>query len=105
MTHEACCCLAATKPRLTPHPGRRMIRSTKWIVPTAIIALLPKCPMCLAAYIALATGCSVSISSASHLRTSILAACFCTLAWLIARGIAQAVRRRSQGRPRRPAEA
>ena len=56
-----------------------------WIVPSAILALIPKCPMCLAAYIALWTGIGLSISAAIYLRASILVLCVGLILFLAAR--------------------
>ena len=52
--------------------ARRRIDVFGWIIPGAILALLPKCPMCLAAYIALWSGIGLSFSAATHLRVSFL---------------------------------
>jgi len=58
---------------------------TGWILPTATLALLPKCPACVAAYIALATGMGISISTASYLRTSLIIVSFSLLVLLATR--------------------
>lgn len=36
------------------------------------LALIPKCPACLAGYVALATGIGLSVPAATHLRTVLL---------------------------------
>jgi hypothetical protein len=43
-----------------------------WIGPSALLVLLPKCPMCLAAYLALA-GIGVSTTAAAGLRVGLIA--------------------------------
>jgi hypothetical protein len=52
--------------------ARRCVNVFGWIIPGAILAILPKCPMCLAAYIALWSGIGLSFSAATHLRASLL---------------------------------
>jgi hypothetical protein len=54
---------------------RRLIEVAGWIVPSTILALIPKCPACLAAYIALWSGIGLSLSAAMYLRTSLLVLC------------------------------
>ncbi len=51
---------------------RRFVEVAGWIVPSTILALIPKCPACLAAYIALWSGIGLSLSAAMYLRTSLL---------------------------------
>jgi hypothetical protein len=55
------------------------------ILPGALLALMPKCPMCLAAYVAVCTGFTLSCSSAHILMRWLTALCFGTLALCVVR--------------------
>ena len=49
------------------------------MVPTAILTLVPKCPACIALYLA------ISFSAAAWLRTGAIAMCVLWLGWLAGR--------------------
>jgi hypothetical protein len=58
---------------------RRSLAVTRWSLPAVVLVLLPKCPACLAAYIALGTGVSLSLASSSYLRVSLLGVCIAAI--------------------------
>ena len=58
---------------------RRYLEFSGWAVPGTLLVLLPKCPACLAAYVAVWTGLGLSFSTATHLRTAVLLLCIATL--------------------------
>ena len=58
-----------------------------WLLPGTLLALTPKCPACLAAYVALATGIGISIPLATGLRWTLVAACVGSLIWLSLSGL------------------
>jgi hypothetical protein len=98
MRTRCCCESGATDSHFEPlaapttddkrHPltfARRCFEFGKWIVPSAIVALLPKCPACLAAYLAIGTGLGVSLSTATRLRALLLFLSIALLIYLVVR--------------------
>jgi hypothetical protein len=74
---SACCCHRDAP--TTSTWVRRVREIVAWAFPTAILALMPKCPACLAAYVAIGTGLGLSLPTATYLRTSLLAVCIASL--------------------------
>ncbi len=68
-----------------PSLTRRSLGFTAKTIPVAILAMLPKCPACIAAYVALGTGIGLSLSAATYLRLSLIIVCVASLVYLAAR--------------------
>lgn len=52
----------------------------EWLLPGALLALLPKCPFCLVAYLSLGTGLAITPASASLILRAIAIICIGALA-------------------------
>jgi hypothetical protein len=79
---------AAPKPgsgRRTSAVIRRAWRGIQWLVPAAVMALIPKCPLCVAAYVALFTGVGISVSTAQWIQILMWVFCLTALAYLAVR--------------------
>jgi hypothetical protein len=69
---------------------RRCFAAGRWVLPGAILVFLPKCPVCLAAYVAFGSGIALSVLTATRLRVVILILCVAALAYFVARRIVAA---------------
>ena len=74
---SACCHTASDRKASTWL--RRVGETVAWLLPGATLALVPKCPACLAAYVALWTGIGLSFSTATYLRWLLLVLCVVSL--------------------------
>jgi hypothetical protein len=85
---SACCNaasdrLAPTWVRTRMDLQRRAREIFAWVLPSATLVLVPKCPACLAAHVALWTGLGLSLSTATYLRWALLFLCVASLLFLI----------------------
>lgn len=74
----------ASNPQLLTLTRRGLAFST-WLIPSIMLAPLPKCPACLAAYVAMGTGVGLSLSTATQLRMLCVVLCVALLSYLVAR--------------------
>jgi hypothetical protein len=78
---NACCRRGAAPPR----------RSARWparaaaLLPVALVTLLPKCPLCLAAWLTAASGLGISAAAAGRLRGALVFASVAVAAFALLR--------------------
>jgi hypothetical protein len=88
------CCTGGGPSR---HLARRLPKAAASILPGAVLMLLPKCPLCLAAWLALVTGVGVSTAAASWLCGLIVVFGIAALALAAAKMIRGAANRGQHG--------
>lgn len=66
-------------------PLRVVKHSAGWLIPGALLALLPKCPLCLAAWLSVVLGLGVSAGVARLLHGTLTILCIAFIALHLAR--------------------
>jgi hypothetical protein len=97
MNTHPCCQFATREQDTAPRPRSRWRRGVElagWLLPGATLVLLPKCPICVAVYVALLSGASISIATASNIRTSLLILCVGALLCLALKRLCQLASRK-----------
>ena len=92
MKTRHCCQFATWDSANTPPPvsgWRRGGEIAGWIVPSATLVLLPKCPVCVAMYVALFSGVGISVAKAARLREALLVLCVAALLGLALKRLCQ----------------
>lgn len=77
-------------------PRQRAAGFARWIVPSLMLVLMPKCPACFAAYVALASGIGLSLPVASAARMVLIGLCVAALVYLASRPVCRRFRARRQ---------
>jgi hypothetical protein len=92
VNQSTCCQIKASTNTRAGAPVRRLASRVRpggelagWLLPSVTLALLPKCPACVAAYIALATGIGISMPTATYLRATLIVLCIASLAFVAVR--------------------
>jgi hypothetical protein len=85
-----------------PNFIRRCLDAAAWIIPAALLAILPKCPVWLAAYIALGTGLGIPLAAATYLRALLVILCVASLSFLTASRVVVLILKRKNAPKRQP---
>ena len=75
-----------------PSLKKRGAKTAGWVLPSAVMVLMPKCPACVVAYVAIVTGAGISVSAAAHLRVLVLVVCVATLVCMVVKPLLRVVR-------------
>lgn len=76
--------IANGDPRPAPSRKRAARSFAGLMFPSAVLMLLPKCPACIALYMAMGTGVGLSVATATYLRMGIVILCVLSLGYFVA---------------------
>jgi len=94
----ACHCEAhGTRP--SDGPGRQWLHTAGSAIPGVIAILLPKCPLCVAAWVAAATGVALPAIVTTHLRPALWILCALSAALALHHVLIQRKQSRSRRKP------
>ena len=79
----------------------RVGAAAQWAGPLVVLALIPKCPACVAGYVLLFTGIGMTFAAAAAVRTGVVAVCAAAVVGLIAREVYRFTRGRGIARGHR----
>ena len=84
MNPRACCnCHGTSQGDKKLSALSRAVKACGWVLPGVVWVLIPKCPVCFAAWLSV-IGLSVSVNAAGYLRTTLIVLCaVCLLILLI----------------------
>ena len=101
MNEHSCCKgrLTSSRPDGPRSSVRRVTKITSFLLSSVTLILMPKCPICVAAYATLLTGISVSTGVAGHLRMGLIVACTSVLVFLALHGLTKAIKNPGQKKP------
>ena len=71
------CCRRAVPRRVIP-------RTAGGTLSAILLVAMPKCPVCLAAYVSVATGVGIGFTTAKYLRLGLIVICVAALIWMVA---------------------
>lgn len=83
---------AANAGRAAPRP-RRIATLIQWAVPVTTLALVPKCPACVAAYVLLFSGVGLPLPAAAAIRWMMIALSVAAIIYLVCRTARRALAR------------
>ena len=80
-----CCCNNKSGAAVAERSWARAVRRVmSWLVPGIVLAAMPKCPLCLAAYVALFMGFGISLAAAEFAWWFVTISCAAALIYLAA---------------------
>ena len=82
MKNGSCCQRNSSDSVVGRSWSRAVVRAVSWIVPSVLLAAMPKCPLCLAAYVAVFTGFGISLAAAKFAWWSVAIGCVAVLVYL-----------------------
>jgi type III secretory pathway component EscS len=85
MSTRSCCAVPGRSSFISSRGGADAKGAARLGTPALILILLPKCPMCVAAYVAMFTGIGLSMEAATWLQETTIAVCVLAIILAITR--------------------